>query len=355
MKTLLLAVFFLLSSVLAFLVAVPGPVSALAWNPPEAPRLIGALQPNEQLKQAQLIATGQVYGPEDIAIDKQGRIYGGTQDGKIIRVRQNGKVETFVKTGGRPLGLHFDAQQNLIVADAFMGLLSINQRGDITRLTDEAAGTPFAFTNDLDIASDGTIYFSDASTEFDQAHYKLDLFNNRPNGRLLSYQPATGKTTVLLDNLYFANGVALSKNEDFVLVNETWRYRIVRYWLKGEHAGTKDVFIDNLPGFPDGISSNRQGTFWLALPTVRNQQMDKIHPYPALLNLSARLPDALHPQPAPYGLVLALNEKGDVVQSLHDTDGKHIKQVTSVEEYQGAIYLGTLDNDRIGRLLVVHH
>lgn len=38
---------------------------------------------------------------------------------------------------------------------------------------------------------------------------------------------------MLLKDLYFANGVALSKDESFVLVAETFQYRISRYWLKG--------------------------------------------------------------------------------------------------------------------------
>jgi sugar lactone lactonase YvrE len=39
-------------------------------------------------------------------------------------------------------------------------------------------------------------------------------------GRLLKYNPATNETTVLLKGLRFANGVALSSDESFVLVNE---------------------------------------------------------------------------------------------------------------------------------------
>ena len=98
----------------------------------------------------------------------------------------------------------------------------------------------------------------------------FDLLEARPHGRLLRYDPATRQTTVLLRDLYFANGVALSRGEDFVLVNETYRYRTRRFWLKGPKAGTSDVFLDNLPGFPDNIDGNRKGSFWLALFTVRN-------------------------------------------------------------------------------------
>jgi len=77
----------------------------------------------------------------------------------------------------------------------------------------------------------------------------------------MSYNPAAGRVKVLLKDLYFANGVALSENKKFIIINETHRYRIRQYWLKGKKTGTNDIFIDNLPGFPTGASANRKGTF----------------------------------------------------------------------------------------------
>jgi len=334
-------------------VTVPGPIDPASYDPPSPPELTGVLAPNYSLKLTEWLVKGQVYGPEDVDVDKQGRLYGGTQDGKIIRVIEDGTIETFAETGGRPLGLHFDHHGNLIVCDAWKGLLSIDTQGTITTLATEAEGVPFLLTNDLDIDSQGIIYFTDASSKFHQPEYKLDLLETRPHGRFLSYNPRTKKTKVLLRDLYFANGVALSQNEDFVVVNETYRYRILRYWLKGEKAGTHDVFADNLPGFPDGISSNRKGTFWLALPTLRNALADDLHPKPFLKGLLTKLPESFLPKVQPYGLVLALNEQGEIIRSLHDTNGKHIKEVTSAQERDGSLYLGNLGQDWIGRLKLI--
>lgn len=52
-------------------------------------------------------------------------------------------------------------------------------------------------------------------------------------GRLLSYSPATGQTHVLADNIWQANGVALSHDESFIVVASTPSMRLYRYWLKG--------------------------------------------------------------------------------------------------------------------------
>ncbi|MDF3931650.1 SMP-30/gluconolactonase/LRE family protein [Pseudomonas citronellolis] len=351
MKTLLSLLALVVAAPAAYLALTPSPIDPLAWNPPAAPALTGALEPNDTLMKAELLGLGQVKGPEDTAVDAQGRVYAGLDDGRVVRL-ENGQVTTFAETGGRPLGMDFDAQGNLIVADAWKGLLKIDPQGKITVLSTEADGLPFGFTDDLDIASDGRIYFSDASSRFHQPDYLLDYLEARPHGRLLRYDPTSGKTEVLLKDLYFANGVALSANEDFVLVNETYRYRIARYWLKGPKAGQHDLFIDNLPGLPDNLQGDRKGTFWVALPTPRKADADFLLGQPWLKRQLAKLPKSMLPKPKRYGLVIALDENGKVVRSLHDTSGEHLRMITSAKPVGDYLYFGSLENDRIGRLQV---
>jgi len=346
MKKILFTLLGLLILGFIVLLFIPSPIDALAFEPAEAPELTGVLMPNNQLTQATLLAKGKVQGPEEVAV------YGGTMDGKIIRILANGEVETFANPGGRVLGMKFDSLGNLIVCDAYKGLLSINTQGEISVLATEAEGLPFKFTDALDIASDGMIYFTDASHRYHQQEYLYDLLEARPNGRFLSYNPSTKETKVLLRDLYFANGVALSQQEDFVLINETYRYRITRYWLKGSKAGTSEIFIDNLPGFPDNISSNREGTFWLALFTVRNPAMDQMHPSPFFKSMLSKLPKALWPKPKPYGFVVALDETGKILKTLQDPTGEHLKEITSAQQYGNYLYLGSLHNDRIGKYLL---
>jgi sugar lactone lactonase YvrE len=352
MKKLLGLLALMIAALAIYLALTPSPIDPLAWRAPTAPAMTGVLEPNDTLMKAQLLGKGQIHGPEDTAVDAQGRVYSGLHDGTIVRIEADDSVEPFADTQGRPLGMDFDAAGNLIVADAYKGLLSITPQGQIKVLTTEAEGVPFRFTDDLDIASDGTIYFSDASQRFEQPDYLLDLLEARPWGRLLSYNPATGETKVLLKDLYFANGVALSANEDFVLVNETYRYRITRYWLKGANAGSHDVFIDNLPGLPDNLQGDRAGTFWVALPTPRKADADFLHRHPWLKAQLAKLPRALWPKAVPYGFAIAINEQGEIIRSLHDTSGSHLRMVTSVKPVGDYLYFGSLDNDRIGKLRI---
>ncbi|MEQ6886297.1 SMP-30/gluconolactonase/LRE family protein [Salicola sp. Rm-C-2C1-2] len=346
MLTLLIALLLVIGSFLLW----PSPVDSVAWDPPQGPGLEGPAQPNKALQHADVLARGKIQGPEDTEVDADGNVYAGLDDGRIIRVTPAGAVETFTNTGGRPLGLEFDANGNLIVADAWKGLLSVAPDGSIEVLSTGSEGKLFAFTDDLAIASDGRIYFTDASSRFHQPDYRLDMLESRPHGRLLRYDPETGETETLMDDLYFANGVALTKDERSVLVNETWRYRIQQYWLEGEKAGTSEVFARNLPGFPDNLAADDNGIIWVALPTKRNPQMDAFHPNPWLKEQVAKLPESLQPAPQAYGLVLAFDQQGRMLGSLHDPTGQRLQMITSVKARDGALYFGSLYNDRIGRL-----
>lgn len=350
MARLPLAIGLTVAGLIAAFVLAPSPIDAVAYTPTPAPGLNGTFAPNQLLQQGLALGGNHFHWPEDADVDSQGRVYAGSVGGLIQRVYPDGTVETFTDTGGRPLGMDFDAHGNLIVCDSYKGLLSISPDGKITTLATETDGIPFKFTDDLGIAPDGMIYFSDASSKYGQLEYILDMMEARPWGRLIRFDPTTGKAETLLKDLYFANGVAVSKNGDFVLVNETYRYRVTRYWLKGEKAGTHDIFIDNLPGFPDGISESGRGTFWIALATLRNTDADAMHPHPFVKNLIAKLPDALHPQPAKYGLIVEVDENGTPLRSLHDPDAKVAWMVTSVQEHEGYLYLGSISNNAVVRL-----
>ena len=283
-----------------------------------------------------------------MAIDDEGYLYVGYVDGRIVRFDPDGNnPDLIANTEGRPLGLDFAPSGNLIVADGYKGLLSISAAGAITTLSDSANGLAYGFTDDVDVDSSGIAYFSDASSKFGPAmHARDDIMEHGGHGRLLRYDPGTEQAEVLLDGLQFANGIALSQNEDFVLVTETGNYRIVRYWLKGNKAGTHDIFMDNLPGIPDGISANGDGTFWLALFSPRNAMLDSLSDKPLLRKVAFRMPSFLQPQPVHHGFVLCLDEQGQVTHNLQDNSDGAFAPITSAEQHGNTLYLGSLTEPR---------
>jgi sugar lactone lactonase YvrE len=359
----------LIGLVVLYLLFWPVRISPQAWTPPSAPPLTGKYQQNSRLSKVErlsIVESGTGFAPEDVALDTQGRIYAGIDDGRIIRLQPDGtRPEAFSNTHGRPLGLAFDSTGDLIVADATKGLLSIGRDGSVAVLTTEADGVRFGWANDLDVAADGTIYFTDASTKFPLSNLTEDLLEHQPNGRLLAYDPKSKVTRTILSHLYFANGVAVSPDQSFLLVVETGAYRVHRVWLNkgptqvvyvqgktspgGPQHGTSEIFIDNLPGFPDGISSNGRDKFWLALVNPRDKALDKLLPYPFLRKVVSRLPRFLQPAPQRYSFVLGLDLNGHVIENLQDGSQECYARVANAVEHQGALYLGSIGESAVGR------
>ena len=348
-RKVLLAVLALASLAALYLMLWPVPVEPATWQPQPSQPLAGVYESNSRLASAERLTVGG-HAPEGVAVDSEGRIYTGVDDGRIFRLQPDGtRPEVFADTHGRPLGLDFDRDGNLVVADADQGLLSIARDGSTTVLAKEAGGRRLGCTNDLDIASDGTIYFTDA-TDKPLADYRLDILEHRPLGRALAYDPATKLTRVLFEGIHFANGVALGPDESFALVVETGEYKVWRYWLKGPRAGQREVFVDNLPGFPDNITFNGRDTFWLALVTPRNALLDKTLPRPFLRKVIVRLPSFLQPAPKRYGFVIGLSTDGRVTRNLQDPSGEHYATVSSALERDGNLYLGSLNENAVGRV-----
>lgn len=350
LKRLLLLVVFVLAAALIYLFFAPTKIDPVAWQPPVPPELSGPYQQNSRLSSTQRLSLGEGNAPEDVALDSVGRIYGGFDDGRIVQLQADGtQPRVFANTRGRPLGLAFDRQGNLIVADALKGLLSINPSGEITTLIGTSEGAPFGCLNDLDVAEDGTIYFTEASSKFPMKEFTADILEHRPNGALLAYDPKTQKVRSVLEGIHFANGVAVSPDQSFVLVAETGKYRVLRVWLMGSTQGQSEVFIENLPGFPDGISSNGKDKFWVALVTPRSKLLDRLLPHPFLRKAIARLPKSLQPAPAKYSFVIALDSTAHVVENLQDPSKNCYAEIANVVERDGALYFGSIGESTIGK------
>lgn len=321
-----------------------------AWQPEPQPAFTGTSTLNEQLASAQTISLHGWYGPEDIVFDPAGNLYCGVhrqasdfREGCILKIDSSGKSEVFYNAGSWVAGLHFDTQGNLIALSHKEGLIRISPDKHVTVLAQQdEKGRPFCIPNGLDVASDGKIYFSNTSeiAPYTVRYGRQIILEMKPLGGLYCYDPATGKVVTLIEGTYFGNGVVLSKAEDYVLLTETSRYRVLRYWLRGDKAGQTEVFVDNLPGFPNGISVRADGSYWLGFSTKRNAALDKIHPKPRQKQLVYSLPNFLQPKAERFGMVLHLSPEGAILQSFFDPEGSILPEAGAVKEHEGYLYLG---------------
>lgn len=337
-------------AVSAYLLLWPVDFRPEAWTPPPLPD-DPVYSDRQRLQGIERLAEGLGVGPEGLSVDADGRLYTAYLDGRVVALSPQGELlREIANTGGRPLGLVHAGDGTLYVADGRLGLVRVATDGAVTVLSDGAQGRPFRFVDDVDISGDGTrLFFSDASWRYDVNHADDDVMENAPNGRLLQYDIASGRTTVVLDDLYFPNGVAVGPDDAYVLVNETARFRVTRLWLKGPSAGNSEVFAANQPGMPDNISFNGEG-YWVALYAPRMAALDVLLPYPWLRKVVYRLPKFLMPAPPRHGWIVALDLQGRVVDSLQYAGSGAYAPITSVEQTPGALYFGSVKDTAIGRL-----
>ena len=283
-------------------------------------------------------------GAEDVVIDDHGIAWTGTEDGSVWRVAKDGAVRKVGNTGGRPLGIELYGEDRLLIADAHAGLLTMSTTtGVVERLVTEVDGHRMVFCNNAAVASNGDIWFSDSSTVYPIEKWKADFVENTRTGRLLCRR-ADGTVEQHLDGLAFANGVALSSDESFVCVAETARRTVVRLWLKGERAGSSDLLVQDLPGYPDNIARGSDNLIWVTIASPVDPVVENLRdraPLP-VRKAATRIPAALQPKPKQTARVQAFDDTGRLVHDI-DADASSYHMVTGVREHQGEVWLASLE------------
>ncbi|MEO7104880.1 MAG: SMP-30/gluconolactonase/LRE family protein [Rhodoferax sp.] len=363
MKKILWVLFAGFALAVAYLMLWPVPISPAAFSLQPDPGYVGPYAVNTKLANLNTIDLHGEVGPESIAFGPDGKLYTTVASGNILRMNADGSAqEVFANTGGRVLGFDFDTQGNLIAADGEKGLLSIAPDRKVTVLTDTFNGEPIRYADAVVVAKSGKLYFSDASTHFGPKEWGgtfeasvLDIIEGASTGRILEYDPATKNTRLVAQGLSFANGVALSADEQSLFVNETGKFRVWKIAVSANNLNVAQpnpqasVLLDNLPGYPDNLTRGLDGKIWVGLVKPRNPTADNMANKPWLRRLTLRLPRALWPVPKAYGHVFAFTEDGKVVADLQDPSGAY-PETTSITETRDRLYVQSLHAHRLGWL-----
>lgn len=307
---------------------------------------------NKNLQEVIKIGEGVLKDPEDICVDEVGRIYAATRDGWIRRLHRNGSWENWKFINSHTLlGITPSMAGGILVCDTEEGLLKVDEDGAKV-LVSHINGIQISFADDVIEASDGNVYFSVASTKFGLHNWYLDVLEAKPHGQLLQYNPSSMETSVVLDDLCFANGVALSMDQDYLVVCETWKFRCLKYWLKGEMKGKTEIFVDNLPGGPDNINLAPDGSFWIALIELTSRGFEFVHTSVVSKHVVATFPKLLElvRGTRKRATVVNVGADGKIVKKFEDPTGKVMSFVTSAIEFEDNLYLGSLNANFIGKL-----
>ena len=289
-------------------------------------------------------------GPEDIAVDVAGKLYTGIADGHVMTFTPGEKTwRALTVTYGRPLGLAFSPDERwLYIADAEKGLMRTDKQGHLERLVDTLAGEDLGLVDDLAVAPDGRVYFTAATREFGVDEFREALLTHHGTGQLLRYDPKTQTLDVLLDGLQFANGVAIDAAGEYVYVAETGNYRVLRTPLNALRLPREpEVFVERLPGFPDGLSFDDQGQLWVAIVAPRSDLLDALGPHPSLREAIYRLPQRFKSGAnQTVSLALALDHDGNIADALRGSN-EAAPGITNLVWRGDTVYVGSLFGRRV--------
>lgn len=202
------------------------------------------------------------------------------------------------------------------------------------------------FCNDLAVSNDGERIYFTAPYSYAGASMAGGTFGEAitlaRNGYLWMYDRKKQVLSLVARDFNFIDGILVESRgaarEESVLITETTKFKIDRFFVSGPKAGTHEIVWDNLPGMPDGIDRDSEGRIWVGLIKKRSGIISWAHRNPWIKNLFLNLPRWLLPVPKQTG-ILCLSADGvrPLYYAMHD--GKAIQDISVVVAHKDRLYL----------------
>ncbi len=242
----------------------------------EPPAATGIIAPGAKVT---LLAEGFSF-TEGPAPDAEGNVYFTDQpNDRICKWSVSGKLTDFMKPCGRSNGLFFDPQGNLwACADMNNQLWKIEPSGKVTVVIKDFNGKLLNGPNDLWMAPDGGIYFTDPL-------YRRDYWTRDPamqqDGQHVYYLSPDRQTLVrVAEDLRQPNGIIGTPDGKLLYVADIGARRTYRYKIN-EDATLSDKTLFCEMG-SDGMTIDSEGNVYLTGRgvTVFNPQGEQIEQIP---------------------------------------------------------------------------
>ena len=224
-----------------------------------------------------------LHHPEDGKALADGRIIVGDEEFGLRIMERDGKSRAFGKFKGAgwihnppkfpagPNGMFLESDgRHLLLADVYTGKIYRIDTG--TEETKMIYDHPFG-VNSLVRDSEGTIWFTQSAKNADEKGFE-DLFAavNQPvdSGAVFHLRGSGNEVRApaveAAASIYFANGIALDKAEQYLYVAETMMNRILRFEIDISRGTLKNRETFQYVITPDNIDFDKNGNLWIASP-----------------------------------------------------------------------------------------
>ena len=203
------------------------------------------------------IASG-ISGAEGPVFDRDGRLFCvEPPTGKVLEILADGALRELANTGGIPAGLQLHADGSIWIADMKLGILQVHADGRVVHIVREFDAKPIRGCNDLCFDSRGNLYFTAPAGSNDQ----------HPTGEVYR-RSADGVIERIESGYAFCNGIAVSADDQMLIVAETFTKRLWAYDLDDRGRSSNKRVFAMLPGEhrggPDGIDFDERGNLLAA-------------------------------------------------------------------------------------------
>ena len=215
----------------------------------------------------------------------------------------------------------------------------------------DANSRPLAFCNDVTVSKDGNRFYISEPFPYEGASMGGGAFGEAVtlgnNGRLWNFDRETGTVALVAQNYNFIDGVLLDETEEdleqSILVTETTKFRILRFYLRGEKAGQDEIVWEFLPGLADALERDAKGNIWVGIIKTRSPLMTWMHANPWIKPLMLRIPQENLPVPT-VTAIMALSPDASTPLFYAEHPGTHVHDIAAAIPGKDFIYLANFSD-----------
>lgn len=179
---------------------------------------------------------------------------------------ETGAVSVFRQPANWANGNTRDRQGRLVTCEHGRRVSRTEYDGQVTVVMDRHDGKRLNSPNDIVVRSDGSIWFTDPTFGLSGNYEGEKAEPELPMG-VYRLDPATGKSTMLIDTIPGPNGLCFSPDEKvlYIVESRATPNRIISAWDVvdgGARIANRRVHIDAGPGTPDGMRCDTDGNLW---------------------------------------------------------------------------------------------
>ena len=224
---------------------------------------------NNQLfdKNSKVTKVGSGYKfTEGPSVAPDGRVFFTDQPNDKIDVwsEKGNKITTFLQHSERSNGTYFNKKGELVTcADLHNRLVIIDKKGKMTTIAENYNGKPLNAPNDLWIAPNGGIYFSDP---YYHREYWEPGRKELQDKRGVYYLNPEGKVTRVIDDYKQPNGLIGTPDGKILYVSDINDGKIWKYDIQPDGTLANKTFF--APEGSDGMTIDNQGNVYLTNKVV---------------------------------------------------------------------------------------